>query len=216
MYESVLSILNNYEPIWSGIPKFASAVQEFNTEMEYIRVKSMKQQCITVGVAKARNNKYAVLVDDLNIVANALFVFATSTNHFELAKRNKIAVSKLKGLSISVRVIMINQLKEDLNTYSVELEAYGLTPAYQLSFNDKIESYRTFSNEPRMKLIERKGITSDLGSHEYKIDNLLKWQLDKLIIQFKLIEPGFIQAYSNARLIIDLRGPTHNHGTTSE
>lgn len=212
MYESVQTILNNYEPIWAGTPKFASAVQEFNTELEKIRLKSVSQQSVFVGIASARNSMYVSLAEDLSLVMNALYVYATATNHYELAARNKKAISKIKTLSVSARIILIDQIKNDLNVHANELTDYGITPAYRLSFDEKVESYRSFSNTPRMKLIERKGLTSDLTSHATKINNILKWQLDMLIIQFKAEEPGFIQAYANARLIVDLRGPTSNHG----
>lgn len=212
MYESVQMILNNYEPIWTGTPKFASAVQEFNTELENIRLKSVSQQSVYVGVSTARKSMYVTLVEDLSLVMNALYVYATATNQYELAARNKMAISKLKVLPVSARIILIDQIKNDLDAHAGDLSEYGITPAYRLSFDDKVESYRSFSNTPRMKLIERKGLTSDLTSHATKINNILKGQLDMLIIQFKGVEPGFIQAYSNARLIVDLRGPTSNHG----
>lgn len=212
MYESVRTILNNYEPIWSSTPKFASAVLEFNAELENIHLKSVTQQSIVLGVTSARKNMYLALTDDLNLVVNALFVYAIATNQYELAARNKIPVSTLKSFSVSFRLILIDQVKSDLDTHAVELVEYGITPAYRLSFDEKVEHYRSISNSPRMKMIERKGLTSDLSSHATKIDHILKLHLDKLIIQFKTVEPRFIQAYTNARLIVDLRGPTSNQG----
>lgn len=214
MYESVRTILEQYEPIWSGTPKFASAVQEFNQELESIRQKSVSHQSVVLGVAASRKSRYISLVEDLNIVTNALFVFATASNNYELATRNKFAVSSIKFLSASARLILIDQILVDLETYGAELEEYGITATYRDSFLEKVENYRSISNSPRMKMIERKGLTHDLDEHSSKINDILKLKMDKLIIQFKTTEPGFVQAYSNARLIVDLRGPTSSQGGT--
>lgn len=212
MYESVQSILNNYEPIWSGTPKFASAVQEFNSELDKIHLKSVSQQSIYVGATIARRSIYESLVEELSLVMNALYVYGTATNQYELAARNKMVISKIKTVPISARIVLIDQVQNDLDEHASDLLEYGITSAYRLSFDEKVESYRSVSNSPRMKMIERKGLTSDLSSHASKINNILKEQLDKLIVQFKTVEPGFIQAYANARLIVDLRGPTSSHG----
>ena len=122
-------------------------------------------------------------------------------------------MSDLKRLSIVRLDAHLNNIIEDINEHGEALLDFGITSEF---LNETIELINVGSynaRRPRMAIIERKMLTQSLTTISHDLDNLLRFKLDKLMNLFRKSNADFYSRYHNARMIIDLRGPTRDRAS---
>jgi hypothetical protein len=213
MYESVLVILKQHESDWSGVPIYVETVAEFEAALNELKNKAVVQNNITLGVAQNKKEQYKKLCESMEVIENALWVYATATNHYELAARHKISSSVVQKMGSVVRLIHLEKVMQDCEEHASELIAYGITASFIEEFVVKAEIYAITSNQPRLVTVTRKMLTSDLIERTLVLDRILRFKLDKLIVIFKTSAPEFGILYQNARLVMNYKG---HHNTKTE
>lgn len=213
MYESVREIIRQHETVWTGVPKFVSAVAHFESELETLKNKAVGQNSVILGVSNNKSALFAELTGKIVAIQNALWVYANSSNNFELMARHKTSISDLKKMNNGAKLIHLEWIGKDLEEYAGALVEFGISAENVLEFTNLSENYRLASTQPRMAIIERKLLTKKLEEHSGNLDFILRFILDKLMVLFKIDAPDFVYSYMSARKVINY-GTRHN--STSE
>ncbi len=220
MYQASLDVCRINASIWSGIPVFANAVNELESQLIELRTRIQTQASATKGVSKTKNLKVAELHERILVLHKSLFSYAKQLNDESLAERNRKSLSDLKKLS-SVRLTAnCEQLKLDLDVHGSNLDSYGLNDAYRSESIELITATLSVMNSPRMAIISRKTITAEISETMKRIERIVSERIDTLMFQFKASNSNFYQSYKAARIIIDLHGkfktpPALDNETTS-
>lgn len=210
MYDSVREIIRQHETVWSGVPKFVSAVNQFESELDALKSKAVIHNSITLGVSKNKAELFLDLSERILMLQNALWVYAIATNNFELAARHKTTISEIRNLGSSRRLLHIEQIENDLSAHESALAEFGISNENVSEFVLAVNNYRLASNQPRMAVIERKLLTQSLIEHSGNIDKTLRFTLDKLMFLFKNSAPDFVNLYKNARKVIHYGGRSNS------
>lgn len=205
MYKTVLSIVKQHETIWGGTPGVVNSVNRLENSLISLNEKESAQGSVTLGVSMAREMFFENVADKMIILHDALWIYAKSTNQFELQARNHHSPSKVRNLGSSKRLIQINTLLIDLTNHGTELAFFGVTPATIENFVSLVSEYQLIALNPRMSIVSRKTITEEITRDLFEINEILQI-LDRLIRSFNEQESNFVLLYFNARIKVDLKG----------
>lgn len=203
MYGSVLSVLNDHQTNWQGIPAFVSAKEAFETKLNLLRVRVTEQLSATTGVAIDKRLRIADLRERMLPVQHALFLLGRATGDVLLRERNNLTKTDLDELRLNQLAARCAELKQDMDTYGTQLSAYGVTTQALDELIPLLETVSEVNNSTRKAIIKRKGITKSIKDLEYELNELLRVELDRLILVFKQSHPAFFEAYNSARITID-------------
>lgn len=203
MYTAVLEICKVHETTWSGIPGFVSAVNEFESALQSLKIDASKQESVREGVSILKFAKLSELFERLMLIHAGLAIHAKSIEDDEMVIRNTVSMSELKRLSITRLDLHLDKVLNDLVEHSVALEIFGIDSGMIQDTLHLIEEGRIHSTRPRMTIIEKRQLTQKLDETVSALDSILKFKTDPLMRLFKTNYPDFFTLYFNARLIID-------------
>lgn len=203
MYGSVLSVLNDHQTNWQGIPAFVSAKAAFETKLDLLRVRAAEQLGATTGVAIDKRLRITDLRERMLLVQHALFLLGRASGDVLLRERNNLTKTDLDELRLNQLAARCAELKQDMDTYGTQLSAYGVTTQVLDELIPLLETVSEVNNSTRKAIIKRKGITKSIRDLEHELNELLRVELDRLILVFKQTHPAFVEAYNNARITIE-------------
>jgi len=202
MYTSVEEICKAHESVWSQIPAFAAAVNQFQTELQKMKTDALKQESIMDGVTEIKNEKLDFLFDRI------LFIHAALANHGrvignpELTIRNKVNSSDLSRLSIVRLGFHFDTVKSDLQDFGDQLGDFGITPAILQETIQLLDDGENLVFSTRFKMNERSQLTKALKMQTAQLDELLKLNIDPFVRLFKQSSPVFFDLYWTARKLV--------------
>jgi hypothetical protein len=141
-------------------------------------------------------------------LAAALYAYATAEEDPILQEKANYSHSDLIKLKDDELPFVVQNLHNDAAAIVGDLETYGVTAATLESLQDLIDEYNENAAAPRNAVALRKTYVAQLITLFKEADEILKTQLDKLALQFKLSQPEFYNTYKNNRKIIN--SPTSN------
>jgi hypothetical protein len=203
MYGSVLSVLNDHQATWQGIPAFVSAKTAFETKLNQLRVRVTEQLGATTGVAIDRRLRITDLRERMLLVQHALFLLGRATGDVLLRERNNLTKTDLEDLRLTQLAARSAELKQDIDAYGPQLSAYGVTTQVLDELIPLLENVSEVNNSVRKAIIKRKGITQSIKDLEQELNELLRVEFDRLILVFKHSHPAFVEDYTSARITID-------------
>jgi hypothetical protein len=202
MYESVHSVLNDYQSSWQGIPAFVSAVNTFETKLNLLRMRVMEQSSITTGVSMDKKLRINDLRDRMLVVQHALFLLGRASGDILLRERNHTSKTALLEMNLAGFAARCAELKLDLGTYGPQLAEYGITLESIDELIPLLQGIDEVNNSTRKAIIRRKNATQSIRELELELNELLRIELDRLILLFRHSEPGFFQSFRSARITI--------------
>ncbi|WP_300354855.1 hypothetical protein [Fluviicola sp.] len=203
MYGSVLSVLNDQQTSWQSIPAFASAKTAFETKLNQLRLRVTEQLGATTGVTLEKRLRITDLRERMLVVQHALFLLGRASGDVLLKERNHQTKTDLDRLALNELAARCAELKQDIDTYGTQLAQYGITTQTIDELIPLLETVSEVNNSTRKAIIKRKGITQSIRELEHELDELLREELDRLILVFKQTAPKFYHAYESARITID-------------
>lgn len=206
MYESVHAVLTDHQSSWQNVPAFASAVNTFETKLNLLRTRIAEQLSATTGVTLEKNLRTEDLRNRMLIVQHALFLLGRSSGDFQLQERNHHSKTDLYRLSLNEFAARCSELKGDLETYGAQLPEYGITQQAIDELIPLLSGIDELNNSSRKAIIKRKSITKAIDELEQELNELLRVELDRLILVFKESVPAFYQSFESARITINYGG----------
>lgn len=199
MFGSVHTVLTANQAIWNSVPAFASAVGLFENKLAILDVKLSEQSVAMTGVTLEKQEQLNRLSEAMFLVHNALYLHGKETGSIILQERNRTSKSELLRLTIGRAKVHGNDLKNDLLAYGSALDAYGITPAFVTDLMARLDSLPELIESSRMALLHRKGATKAIDETEAQLTEILRDQLDRMILVFKNDHPQLVSDYQHAR-----------------
>ncbi|WP_430402797.1 hypothetical protein [Fluviicola sp.] len=206
MYESVHAVLTDHQSSWQTVPAFASAVTTFETKLNLLRARITEQLSVTTGVTMEKNLRTEDLRKRMLIVEHALFLLGRASGDVQLRERNHSSKSALSLMNLNEFAARCTELKGDLENYGTQLAAYGITQQAIDELIPLLSGIDELNNSTRKAIIKRKSITKAIADLEQELNELLRVELDRLILVFRESEPAFYQSFESARITINYGG----------
>ena len=202
MYTSVEEICKLHESVWSQVPAFAAAVNQFQTELQKLKNDATKQESTMSGVTQLKYEKLDFLFDRVLLVHAALANHGRIIEDDELILRNKVNRSDIKRLTIVRLGFHFDTVKSDLTAFGDQLEPYGVTPTMLTETLELLDEAENLVYSTRFKLNQRSQLTKSLTEQMASIDGVLKVQVDPFVRLFKQDSPEFFSMYWKARKFV--------------
>lgn len=209
MYQSIASVMNDFQNVWQGVPALVGSMTNFNTKFSLLQASLTEQSIATNGVSAEKRAIISDLRERIVVMQYALRLHATAIKNMPLLSRNSSTKSAVDKLNMPKLAVRSNELKADLEVYGSDLGPYGITPDDISETLSALSNVITVGYSTRKAILKRKGFTESIRELESALDYILRFEMDGLILVFKKTQPAFFNAFRNARVIIDYK---HGHG----
>jgi hypothetical protein len=213
MFGSVHTVLTANQAIWSSVPAFGSAVNLFENKLTILDTKLSEQSVAMTGVTREKQEQLNRLSEKMILAHNALYLYGKETASIILQERNRTSQSELLRLTIGRAKVHGNDLKNDLAAFGSALEAYGITQTFVSDLIAQIDGLPELIESSRIALLHRKGATRAIDEVEAKLTEILRDQMDRMILVFKSDHPQFVSDYQDARALINHRNGERDDGS---
>lgn len=185
MYDAVKRVLMMFRTRWSGMAGFAAAVAAFINKVTAIETTGTLQDRDISGIPMDKLKHKTILVDFALMVAGAIHAYANSIENNEMEKAVRNSRKKL----LRMRDELLSERCRNIHTIAQEqlgnLAGFGITQETVNMLMQLIERYQEKVPEPRVARSSKNTFTSLLPKLYREADRILKFQLDKMMLQFK-------------------------------
>lgn len=203
MYNATATFLVDNAAITATLPAFPAAVTALNNQIASIEAAAQTEAEVISGITVNKNDLKKSLAQLATTNAAALFAFASASGDAVLKEKARYSYSDLYKLKDDELSIICQNLHAEENAVLASLAPYGVTAATLTTFQTMITDYSTEVPAPRNAASTRAAARQQLNDLFDETDELLKEQVDKLAVQFKVSEPEFYNAYKSNRVILD-------------
>lgn len=207
MYLTTEEVLDNNNAVWSGTPAFVTAKAQFSAHIDTIEATRGGQELDRKGIAENKKNKKEDAIAKALPIIGGLVAFASATGDTQLRQEvdyTERELSRMRDTILSDALLIISARA---TTHTADLVNYNVSGAQITAFATAVNDYKVTVPKPRTAISERKTLTSNLDETFDAADLLLEEQLDPLAKTFEPTNPDFFSDYTNARIIVDNRGP---------
>lgn len=204
MYRSVLSVMKSKQSVWNNIPRIVDSVEELESGIAQIEALEQQRMFITAGITTQREMKYEQLYFHMKTLQDAFWILANATSDYSLLERYSRSGTFFRHLNVSDRIVWIDQMEKDINTYGVQLADFGVTDDQLLLFLSLAEEYKGLRTIIRDRIVDRKSLGTEIERLDRRLKILLNGDLDRMIRVYTSLSNGdFMLRYFNARVIVD-------------
>ncbi|MDP3150488.1 MAG: hypothetical protein Q8N83_15300 [Ignavibacteria bacterium] len=206
MFESVQAVLNKNNTAVATLPALAEAKTEFTDLIADIIKTDKEYGTATVGKVAVKNSVENELIDVLLPLKGALASLARKTKNTELALLVKFTKTDLQRLGDTDLKNKVSTILEIIEANKTTLANYNVDDA---EINDLKEKAATFSNATannKTSFTGKVGARVSLTELFDNADEVLKVDLDNLMLRMKKNYPDFYIEYQAARVTKDLGG----------
>jgi len=203
MYRTVQMICDDNSSTFSTNPAFVTAFKSYVTNItNIINTATSESQAIS-GITIDKSNAKKKLCQTASEIAGIVFAFATNTKNISLREVVNYSYSDLFKIKDDLLAPTVKNIFDAANENLTKLDSYGISTATLDSFKSTIDDYSGAVPKPRSAVSLKSTYSKNLRMLIKQTDDLLKSELDKLVISFKAYAPDFVSTYKNARIIID-------------
>ena len=210
MFRAVQLLCNNNLPIINTNIAFTAAFAIFNSKITLLFGSETVVSKQTKGVAVDKGTLKQILCQSAVDLAALVFAYANRTKNETLKQQVNYAKSDIEKIKDDLIVPTCNNIKKAANDNLAALADYGVTAAMITALQTNIDNYNNAVPKPKLVKATKTTETANIKTTIKDIDNVLKNEMDKLVIGFKAANPNFVSDYKNARVIID---PNSGGGT---
>ena len=204
MYLATKKCLNDNNAVWAAFAGIASVVTLFFSKITLIQNTENRQQKSSKGASTSKKEKKAALIEMLMVVIGGIKSYAKDVNDEELFSSVDFSQSELEKLGDSLLVDRANLIIGIANANAGNILDKGITAVVLGDLQTLITEYENAVSGPRTVISDKKTATAQLAVLFDQTDELLKDNIDGLILQFKIPNNDFFRNYFNNRIILDL------------
>jgi hypothetical protein len=204
MYLATKKCLSDNNALWVVFPGIASVVTLFFSKITLIQNTENRQQKSSKGASTSKKEKKIALIDMLLVVIGGIKSYAKDVNDEELFSSVDFSQSELEKLGDSLLIDRANLIIGIANANAANILDKGITAVVLGDLQTLITEYENAVSGPRTVISDKKTATAQLAVLFAQTDELLKDNLDGLILQFKIPNNDFYRNYFNNRIVLDL------------
>lgn len=211
MFKTVRDTVDANGTIWGGIPAFVDSVNTLREKIAELEALDQEQSGVNLGVRAAKDEVKLLYLPVWLRFKGALNALAKSTSNLTLREQMHITENEL--LRAPNQTVM-NRVERIVNAAQENVEAlgvYGITPTEVNALTEMRNELEKALMSTRKVQIERKVITGHMDALSKEINDLLKNDLDQLMLTIKGANPLFYGTYKSARKVIKF-----GHRSTNE
>lgn len=204
MYIAVQKVCNANNSVWSGLPAFVDAFGNFENTIADIDTQRQIQEGKTTGITENKQKEEDEMIQISLEVAAAVYAYASKIGDNELRDKVSYSPSYLRKSRDTILKDICQVIHDEADKVIANLADYGKTPADLTQQQKEIDDFADILAKPRTAIGTRATATTQLVELFQNSDDVLKNQLDKLMLTYQNSEPEFYLPYQNARIIVDL------------
>lgn len=206
MYETVLKTLQAHTNVWNDAVIMNEAVNELAQLLPLIREAAATGATSLKGVTDAKRTKKEEMANRTRIVAGLASAYAAKTKNLTLQAALHFSFSELLRAKDNLAIDRCTAVADQIRPHLPQLEAYGVTAEDFARLEADIAAFRALIGAKGQQQISRNVNTQTLTGRFRQADDLLKTQLDKLMLRYRVSHRTFYDAYLASRVIRDLGG----------
>ncbi|RIJ45332.1 hypothetical protein D1614_23370 [Maribellus luteus] len=203
MYLNTQATLDSNTALWSSIPILVSTKNDFDELIQRIADTNEKtlsnSKAVTADKALVLNN----LIEKALIPSGILQAYAAITGDTKLlgkVKLTKTDVDRARETDVEALIApVINEARNQL----ANLADYGLTEDMIVELETSLDDFKALIGQPRTVRNQAFAAMTLLDELFDAANEVVKNQLDKLMIRFQFTHTEFYSEYERARTIVD-------------
>ena len=203
MFRAVQLLCNNNLPIINTNVAFTAAFAIFTSKISLLFGSETVVNKQTKGVAKDKVSLRKILSQNAADIASPIFAYANKTKNETLNQIVNYSKSDIEKIKDDLIVATCTNIKKAATDNLAALADYGLTAAMLTAFQTNMDNYSGATPKPKLTKATKTTETANIKATIKDIDNVLKNEMDKLVVNFKAANPNFVSDYKNVRVIID-------------
>lgn len=212
MYQAVKTICTQHQADWSSMPAFAQAFTQFSAKLNELDLTGYRQGIATLGVAANKDHLLQTTFALAETVSNGLRAYAAAQNDILLMGQLHFSKWDFKRNGTQSGLYLIDRVLDLAIPMSGLLGDCGITQQQIMDLQSMRLQLDDAVAMPRAAVIDRMQQTAAITAIQSDLDALLKNQLDPLAQVLQATQPGFYTNYCDARIILDYKGKTNDHG----
>lgn len=203
MFLNTQEALDSNSTLWSSIPVMLSTKNSFDELIQ--RIGDVNEK--TVSNSKAVTADKAVTLN--NLIAKAvtlsgiLQAYAAVTGNVKLAGRVALTKTDIERVRETDVEALISPVIEQARKELANLADYGLTEDMIVETETTLDDFKALIGQPRTVRNQAFAAMTLMEELFDAANDLIKNQLDKLMIRFKFSDTEFYSEYERARTIVD-------------
>lgn len=214
MVTTTTGVITKYNEVWADHVAFARGVTALQAEQETIDEQAQTAAGKS-GAASAKKLALEALGKSGEEIIGAVLAYANEHALPELAAKVNYAPSDFISGNARKIVSRANTVHAAATEVLADLADYRITAAKLTAFKKRIEAYDSVKTSPREDIVQRSAANQLLPQLIRTSVNILRDQLDGLMVQFKSEHPNFYEEYFSARSIVDTRGAQNTDNKNS-
>jgi hypothetical protein len=206
MYETVLKTLQAQANAWKDAVVFTEAVNQLVQLLPLIREAGATGATSLKGVTEAKRTKKEEMANRTRIVAGLASAYAAKTQNLALQAALDFSFSELLRAKDNLAIDRCTAVTDQIRPHLPQLDAYGVTADDFKRLEADIAAFRALIGAKGQQQISRNLNTQRLTERFRRADDLLRSQLDKLMLRYQVSHRPFYDAYLASRVIRDLGG----------
>ena len=201
MLQTTQLCLETNKALFKDIPAFAKASGELDAIVTGI-LGAQRQQASKEGLAEAKAGVRTELAEAAHEIAALTHACAVEHNRDAIAKRTDLSLSDVQAGTEAQFVDRCKGILADADEISDESDDFGVTTAKLKNVKDLLAEFEELKPQPRAGAAISRSATRRLETLNGRASDLLRGQLDRLMVQFKKTQPAFFESYQAARRIV--------------
>jgi len=206
MLIAVNKVLEDHRSLVETVPALAKDASEFNTLIDLIHQDMALQEGLAGSQTTMKYKEEDEMIQTTVQLAAAIFAFAHSTGQLDLENKVRVTPSRLRSMSDKKLETTCRNILALARTIVDSLADYGIHNEFLDKLEEAINTFSSYITRPRAQIVTRSQATRELKEHMLKANDLLRHNMDKLLLLFQDTESLFYNTYKAARTIIDLKG----------
>lgn len=203
MYLNTQSTLDSNTTLWNGIPVILSTKNNFDELIQRIADVNEKTVSNSKAVTADKAITLSNLIQKAVTLSGILQAYAAVTDNVKLAGKVALTKSDLTKIRETDVEATVTPVIEEARKELVNLADYGLTEDMIVETETSLDDFKALIGQPRTVRNQAFAAMTLMEELFDAANDLVKNQLDKLMIRFKYTNTEFYSEYERARTIVD-------------
>jgi len=208
MYRAVQLHCNSNLAIINTNEAFTAAFAVFISKITLLLGSESVVSKQTKGEAKDKGSLKTILCQTATDLAALVFAYGNKTKNETLKQQVNYSFTDLDRIADDLIVPACTNIYNAANTNLAALATYGVTAPMLAAIQTSMTNYSDSVPKPQNTKATKKTENTNIKETIKEVDNVLKNEMDKLVVSYKTANPNFVETYFNVRVIIDPKSIT--------